>query len=90
MYLIFVLKLLCIFIARICSIHFEESCFSLEKTKPRIKDEPAKEILRLIKGSIPTIFLNIEKRKGVMSQNEEKIKKIKVPYVFSKLLCIQL
>ncbi|XP_071571943.1 uncharacterized protein [Temnothorax nylanderi] len=54
--------------ARICSIHFEENCF--EEIK----------ILRLKEGSIPTEFLNLEKKqKRRMSQSKEDNKKIKVP-----------
>ncbi|XP_071567384.1 uncharacterized protein [Temnothorax nylanderi] len=66
--------------ARICSIHFEENCFSLEKTNPRLINQPAKEVLRLKKGCIPTKFLILDKkRKGTMSQSKENNKKIKVP-----------
>ncbi|XP_071572000.1 uncharacterized protein [Temnothorax nylanderi] len=66
--------------ARICSIHFKENCYALVKTKPRLINDPVKEILRLKEGSIPTEFLNLEKkRRGRMSQSKEDNKKIKVP-----------
>ncbi|XP_071637137.1 uncharacterized protein [Temnothorax longispinosus] len=67
--------------ATICSIHFEENCFELVKTRPRLINDPVKEILRLKKGSIPTKFLNLEniRRKRRMLQNKKDNKKIKVP-----------
>jgi len=54
----------------------------LKKTRPRSKNAPVKEILRLKKESIPTKMLILEKkRKETMSQkqkNEEDTKRIKV------------
>ncbi|XP_071637314.1 uncharacterized protein [Temnothorax longispinosus] len=63
--------------ARICAIHFDENCLMLEKTKPRLQNKPAKEVLRLKQGSVPT--LNLEKKRKDMSQSKEDNKKIKVP-----------
>jgi len=71
-----------ILIARICSLHFDRDCFVLKKTRPRSKNAPVKEIIRLKKESIPNQMLILEKkRKGTMSQkqkNEENNKRIKV------------
>ncbi|XP_071571996.1 uncharacterized protein [Temnothorax nylanderi] len=67
-------------VARICSIHFKENCFELVKTKPKLKNQPVKEILRLTKGSIPTKFLNLEKKPvRRTSQSKKDNNKIKVP-----------
>ncbi|XP_024881976.1 uncharacterized protein LOC112461116 [Temnothorax curvispinosus] len=66
--------------ARICSIHFEKNCYELVKTTPRLINDPVKEVLRLKKGSVPTKFLNLEKKRiRRMSQSKENNKKIKVP-----------
>ncbi|XP_011870749.1 PREDICTED: uncharacterized protein LOC105563624 [Vollenhovia emeryi] len=58
--------------ARICSIHFEENCFILEKTQPRSKSKPAKEVLRLKNGCIPTKILNLEKKEKYNIAEQER------------------
>ncbi|XP_071643599.1 uncharacterized protein [Temnothorax longispinosus] len=61
--------------ATVCSAHFDESCFEMVWTKPRQKNIPAKQILRLKKGSIPRKFLNLgKKRKRTCEDDNEKIK----------------
>ncbi|KYN03089.1 hypothetical protein ALC62_06078 [Cyphomyrmex costatus] len=49
--------------ARICSIHFTSDCFEDKLTKPSRSNVKPRMIRRLIQGSIPTLFLNLEKRR---------------------------
>ncbi|XP_071567395.1 uncharacterized protein [Temnothorax nylanderi] len=58
--------------ATVCSAHFDESCFEMVWTKPRQKNIPAKQILRLKKGSIPIKFLNLEKKRKRTREDDNK------------------
>lgn len=56
------------FSARICEIYFTSDCFEDKLTKPRSNVKPHM-IHRLIQGSIPTLFLNLEKRREKKTYN---------------------
>ncbi|TGZ49432.1 Uncharacterized protein DBV15_09781 [Temnothorax longispinosus] len=58
---------------RICAIHFDENCLVLEKTKPRLQNKPAKEVLGLKEGICSNIkSRNKAKRYNVAEQRRQQ------------------
>ncbi|XP_018405698.1 PREDICTED: THAP domain-containing protein 5-like [Cyphomyrmex costatus] len=62
--------------AMICSNHFDNDCFIMEWTKPRLKNVAAKEMQRLKKDAIPTKMLILEKKRR-MPESKENMKRNK-------------
>ncbi|EZA49089.1 hypothetical protein X777_12671 [Ooceraea biroi] len=60
--------------ARICSLHFQDECFEMQWTKPRAKKinletvVPARQIRRLKMNSVPSLFLDVEKKKRIKAK----------------------